>query len=150
MDAPEAGMVWEPGEEAREVKLAGLRPYRKTTCRLAPRQDALWGEDDEMAPIGQYTATLRRTGAENALRKDEDTAATRGAQLAATGQDWNCPWPLEWQRHHRVLADLADADGHLPDIAPAFSWAATTSAGGSSRRSSRPPARDSCPSSRSG
>ncbi|MFJ2821918.1 hypothetical protein ACIO7M_12475 [Streptomyces toxytricini] len=146
MDAPEAGMVWEPGEEAREAKLVGFRSYRRATCRPAPRPVG----EDQMAPIGQYTATLRRTGAENALGKDEDTAATRGAQLAATGQDWNCPWPLEWQRHHRVLAGLADADGHLPDIAPAFSWAATTSAGGSSRRSSRPPARVSCPSGRSG
>ncbi|WP_436842232.1 hypothetical protein [Streptomyces virginiae] len=26
--------------------------------------------------------------------------------------------PLNWQRHYRVLADLVDADGHLPDIAP--------------------------------
>ncbi|WP_435613681.1 helicase associated domain-containing protein, partial [Streptomyces sp. bgisy159] len=32
--------------------------------------------------------------------------------------DWNCPWPLDWQRHYRVLADLVDADGSLPDITP--------------------------------
>ncbi|WP_411139363.1 helicase associated domain-containing protein, partial [Streptomyces sp. C10] len=32
--------------------------------------------------------------------------------------DWNCPWPLNWQRHYRVLADLVDADGVLPYIAP--------------------------------
>lgn len=32
--------------------------------------------------------------------------------------DWNCPWPLDWQRHHRILADLVDADGHLPQIEP--------------------------------
>jgi hypothetical protein len=31
-----------------------------------------------------------------------------------------CPWPLDWQRHYRVLADLAadEADGTLPDIQP--------------------------------
>ncbi|MFD8211488.1 helicase associated domain-containing protein [Streptomyces sp. NPDC059695] len=32
--------------------------------------------------------------------------------------DRNCPWPLDWQRHYRVLADLVDADGVLPSIAP--------------------------------
>ncbi|WP_331742739.1 Helicase associated domain protein [Streptomyces sp. NBC_01006] len=118
LDAPEAGMVWEPGEEAWEAKLAVLRSYRRATGHLAPRQDAVWGEDDEMVPIGQYMANLRRKGVKSGLGKDEDTAATRGAQLAAVDKDWNCPWPLDWQRHHRVLADLVDADGQLPDIAP--------------------------------
>ncbi|MFJ3176425.1 Helicase associated domain protein [Streptomyces roseus] len=118
LDAPEAGMVWEPGEEAWEAKLAALRSYRRATGHLAPRQDATWGEDDEMVPIGQHMANLRRKGARKGLGKDEATAATRGAQLAAIDKDWNCPWPLDWQRHYRVLADLVDADGHLPDIAP--------------------------------
>ncbi|MFD8821257.1 helicase associated domain-containing protein [Streptomyces sp. NPDC059605] len=35
-------MVWEPGEEAWENKLAVLRSYRRATGRLAPRQDAMW------------------------------------------------------------------------------------------------------------
>ncbi|MFK0238557.1 DEAD/DEAH box helicase [Streptomyces vinaceus] len=118
LDAPEAGMVWEPGEEAWEAKLAVLRSYRKATGHLAPRQDAVWGEDDAMVPVGQYMANLRRKGAKNGLGKDEDTATTRAAQLAAIDKDWNCPWPLDWQRHCRVLADLVDADGQLPDIAP--------------------------------
>ncbi|MFD8210639.1 Helicase associated domain protein [Streptomyces sp. NPDC059695] len=118
LDAPEAGMVWEPGEEAWEAKLAVLRSYRRATGHLAPRQDAVWGEDDEMVPVGQYMANLRRKGAKSGLGKDEDTATTRAAQLAAIDKDWNCPWPLDWQRHQRVLADLVDADGQLPDIAP--------------------------------
>lgn len=41
LDAPEAGMVWEPGEEAWESKLAALRSYRRATGHLAPRQDAV-------------------------------------------------------------------------------------------------------------
>ncbi|WP_078988022.1 DEAD/DEAH box helicase [Streptomyces sp. XY332] len=122
LDAPEAGMVWEPGEEAWEAKLAALRSYRRATGHLAPRQDAVWGEDDEMVPIGQYMANLRRKGTKNGLGKDEDTATTRAAQLAAIDKDWNCPWPLDWQRHHRVLADLVDADGQLPDVAPGVLW----------------------------
>ncbi|MDA5286559.1 DEAD/DEAH box helicase [Streptomyces sp. Isolate_45] len=118
LDAPEAGMIWEPGEEAWEAKLAALRSYRRATGHLAPRQDATWGEDNEMMPVGQYMANLRRKGAKNGLGKNEDTATTRAAQLAAIDKDWNCPWPLDWQRQHRVLADLVDADGTLPDIAP--------------------------------
>ncbi|MFL9659559.1 Helicase associated domain protein [Streptomyces sp. PB17] len=115
LDAPEAGMVWEPGEEAWENKLAALRSYRRATGHLAPRQDAVWGEGEAMVPIGQYMANLRRKGG---LGKDPKRAAERAEQLATIDPDWNCPWPLNWQRHYRVLADLVDADGSLPDIAP--------------------------------
>ncbi|MFB6807964.1 Helicase associated domain protein [Streptomyces sp. NPDC056387] len=118
LDAPEAGMVWEPGEEAWESKLAVLRAYRRATGHLAPRQDAMWGEDDAMVPVGQYMANLRRKGAKNGLGKAPDRAAERAAQLSAIDEDWDCPWPLDWQRHQRVLADLVDADGALPHIAP--------------------------------
>lgn len=118
LDAPEAGMVWEPGGEAWETKLAALRSYRRATGHIAPQQDAVWGEGKAIVPIGQHMANLRRTGAKNGLGKDEDTSTTRAAQLAAIDKDWNCPSPLDWQRHHRVLADLVDADGALPHIAP--------------------------------
>ncbi|MGW7134010.1 Helicase associated domain protein [Streptomyces bobili] len=115
LDAPEAGMVWEPGEEAWENKLAALRSYQRATGHLAPRQDAVWGEADAMVPVGQHIANLRRN---NGLGKDTERAAVRAQQLAAVDEDWNCPWPLDWQRHYRVLADLVDADGALPAIAP--------------------------------
>ncbi|MFF8391838.1 helicase associated domain-containing protein, partial [Cellulosimicrobium funkei] len=59
-----------------------------------------------------------RKGAKNGLGKDPERAAVRAAQLTEIDPDWDCPWPLDWQRHYRVLADLVDADGHLPDIAP--------------------------------
>ncbi|MEU3148581.1 Helicase associated domain protein [Streptomyces sp. NPDC006999] len=115
LDAPEAGMVWEPGEEAWETKLAALRSYRRATGHLAPRQDAVWGEGEAMVPIGQHLANLRR---KVGLGKDAERAAVRAQQLAAVDEDWNCPWPLDWQRHYRVLADLVDADGSLPAIEP--------------------------------
>ncbi|MCF3143635.1 DEAD/DEAH box helicase [Streptomyces platensis] len=111
----EAGMIWEPGEEAWEAKLAALRSYRRATGHLAPRQDAVWGEGEAMVPIGHHMANLRRKGG---LGKDPERAAERAKQLTAIDPDWNCPWPLDWQRHYRVLADLVDADGILPDIAP--------------------------------
>ncbi|MCH0567211.1 DEAD/DEAH box helicase [Streptomyces sp. MUM 2J] len=115
LDAPEAGMVWEPGEEAWESKLAALRSYRRAMGHLAPRQDAVWGEGEAMVPVGQHMANLRRKGG---LSKDAERVAVRAQQLAAVDEDWNCPWPLDWQRHYRVLADLVDADGSLPAIEP--------------------------------
>ncbi|MFG2563728.1 Helicase associated domain protein [Streptomyces sp. NPDC048496] len=114
----DAGMVWEPGDEAWENKLAAFRSYHRATGHLAPRQDAVWGEGEAMVPIGQHLANLRRKGQKNGLGKDPERAAERAAQLAAIDPDWNCPWPLDWQRHYKVLADLVDADGHLPDIQP--------------------------------
>ncbi|WP_031066333.1 DEAD/DEAH box helicase [Streptomyces sp. NRRL F-5527] len=117
LDLPAAGMVWEPGEEAWENKLAALRSYRRATGHLAPRQDAVWGEGEAMIPVGQHMANLRRKGG---LGKDPERAAVRAAQLSEIDEDWNCPWPLNWQRHYRVLADLAEDEpgGVLPDIQP--------------------------------
>ncbi|MFE9253493.1 Helicase associated domain protein [Streptomyces sp. NPDC007088] len=112
----EAGMVWEPGEEAWETKLAVLRSYRRAHGHLAPRRDAVWGNaDSELAPVGEHMANLRRP---HGLGKNPERAQDRAAQLAVIDPDWNCPWPLDWQRHHRVLAHLVDADGHLPQIEP--------------------------------
>ncbi|MFD8119400.1 DEAD/DEAH box helicase [Streptomyces microflavus] len=121
LDAPEAGMVWEPGEEAWEAKLAALRTYRRATGHLAPRQDAVWDDPagGDPVPIGQQLANLRRKGG---LGKDPERAARRAEQLAAIDEDWNCPWPLNWQRHYRILADLVDADGVLPYIAPGVTF----------------------------
>ncbi|MFF9139862.1 Helicase associated domain protein [Streptomyces albogriseolus] len=117
LDLPEAGMVWEPGEEAWENKLAALRSYRQATGHLAPRQDAVWGEGEAMVPVGQHMANLRR---KSGLGKDPERAAARAAQLSEIDEDWNCPWPLNWQRHYRHLADLAEDEpgGVLPDIQP--------------------------------
>jgi hypothetical protein len=118
LDAPEAGMLWEPGEEAWEAKLAALRSYHRATGHLAPRQDTVWGEGEAMVPVGQHMANLRRKGAKNGLGKVPERAAVRAAQLTEIDPDWDCPWPLDWQRHYRVLADLVDADGVLPEIQP--------------------------------
>jgi hypothetical protein len=92
LDLPEAGMVWEPGEEAWENKLAALRSYRRATGHLAPRQDAVWDDPagNGPVPVGQHMANLRRKGG---LGKDPERAAVRAQQLAAVDEDWNCPWP---------------------------------------------------------
>ncbi|MER7666434.1 Helicase associated domain protein [Streptomyces sp. NPDC096193] len=115
----EAGMVWEPGDEAWETKLSALRSYHRAHGHLAPRQDAMWEDtesgESELIPVGQHMANLRRKGG---LGKDTARAERRAAQLTAIDADWNCPWPLDWQRHYKVLADLVDADGALPAIEP--------------------------------
>ncbi|EKX65607.1 Helicase associated domain protein [Streptomyces ipomoeae] len=114
----EAGMVWEPGDEAWENKLAALRSFHRTHGHLAPRRDAIWGDaNSELIPVGEHMANLRR---KDGLGKNPQRAAARAAQLAQIDPDWDCPWPLDWQRHYCVLTDLAanEPDGVLPDIAP--------------------------------
>uniref|UniRef100_UPI000FCC1C90 helicase associated domain-containing protein n=1 Tax=Actinacidiphila soli TaxID=2487275 RepID=UPI000FCC1C90 len=112
----EEGMVWEPGDEAWETKLSALRSFHRAHGHLAPRQDALWGETEtDQHPVGQHMANLRRKGG---LGKDPERAEDRAKQLTAIDPDWNCPWPLDWQRHYSVLRNLVDADGTLPDIHP--------------------------------
>lgn len=82
-------MVWEPGEEAWENKLAALRSYRRAVGHLAPRQGSVWDDPTGSGPvpIGQYMANLRRKGAKNGLGKDPDRAAPRAAQLAAIDKE---------------------------------------------------------------
>lgn len=116
------GMVWEPGDEAWETRLAALRSYHRAHGHLAPRQDAKWGgSDNELLPVGQLMANLRRKGG---LGKDPDRAERRAAQLTAVDPDWACPWPLDWQRHYAVLRDLAhdEPGGTLPRIRPGVTF----------------------------
>ncbi|MFE4874009.1 Helicase associated domain protein [Streptomyces sp. NPDC056682] len=111
----QAGMVWEPGDEAWESKLAAFRAFHRVHHHLAPRQDAFWLDE----PVGQHLANLRRKGG---LGKDPERAARRAAQLTAIDPDWDCPWPLDWQRQYAVLRDLVAADGALPDIRPGVTF----------------------------
>lgn len=40
--------------------------------------------------------------------------------MTAIDPDWNCPRPLDWQRHYAILRDLAaeERGGVLPFIEP--------------------------------
>lgn len=58
LDAPEAGMVWEPGQEAWEAKLSAFRSYRRATGHLAPRQAAC----PTSHPASSGTATTSANG----------------------------------------------------------------------------------------
>ncbi|MFD4756909.1 Helicase associated domain protein [Streptomyces sp. NPDC058426] len=111
------GMVWEPREEGWERTLAALRSYRTAHGHLAPRRRETWGEGEDVVRVGDLMANLRRKGG---LGKDEERAAARAAQLRAVDEDWDCPWPLDWQRCCRQLVLLAadEPGGRLPEIAP--------------------------------
>lgn len=98
------------------------RSYHRAHGHLAPRQDALRGEEDNgLVPVGQLIANLRR---KDGLGKNPQRAVTRAAQLAAIDPNWACPWPLNWQRHHRILTHIADTepDGTLPHIQPGVTY----------------------------
>lgn len=141
LDAPEAGMVWEPGEEAWENKLAALRSYRRAMGHLTPRQDAVWGEGEAMVPIGQHMANLRRKGTKNGLGKNETprppgphnsprstrTGTARGhwtgSGTTASSRTWSTPTVS------------------CPRSSPACRSRATTSASDSSDRRTLPPGR---------
>lgn len=62
--------------------------------------------------------SLRCKGEKNGLGKEPEQAKERARQLKAIDPGLNCPWPLDWQRHYRVLADLVDPDGSRPAIEP--------------------------------
>ncbi|WP_241691265.1 helicase associated domain-containing protein [Streptomyces sp. GZWMJZ-114] len=111
------GMVWEPREEEWERTLAGLRSYRAAYGHLAARRRERWGEGADVVRVGELMANLRRKGG---LGRDEERAAARAAQLRAVDEDWDCPWPLDWQRCYRQLVLLAadEPDGRAPRIAP--------------------------------
>ena len=104
----ETGMVWEPGDEAWESKLAVLSSYRRAHGHL--RRGGAGATS--WCPFGQLRANLCGKGG---LGKDLRRAEHRAAQLTAVDPDWNYPWALDWQRHYAVLRDLVDADGTLPD-----------------------------------
>lgn len=117
LDAPEAGMVWEPGEEVWEAKLAALRSCRRATGHLAPRQNAMWGEDDEMVPIGQPPTQRRQ---ERTRQRPGTSRRPRGAaERDRPGLELPLAAQLATPPTHPGPARFADeVDGVLPDIAP--------------------------------
>lgn len=92
----ELGMVWSVPDAAWEEKLAVLRSYaREHYGSLAAPKNAVWGEAEREVAVGMLIANLRRPGG---LGKNRQRAAARAAQLSEIDPDWNCPWPLDWQR----------------------------------------------------
>ncbi len=81
-------MVWEPGEEAWENKLAAFRRSDGRPGTSHRDRTRCGGEGEAMVPVGQHLANLRRKGG---LGKDPQRAAERAQQLAVIDPDWDCP-----------------------------------------------------------
>ncbi|MGY4920806.1 helicase associated domain-containing protein [Streptomyces sp. 900116325] len=124
-------MVWEPGDEAWENKLAALRSYHRATGHLAPRQDAVWGEGEAMVPIGQHMANLRRkngsaktrSGPRLGPRSSRKSIRTGTAPGRSTGNGITASTPT-W----------STPTGCCPTSSPASCTKATTSASGFTRK----------------
>ncbi|MEV0889455.1 hypothetical protein AB0J03_37450 [Streptomyces microflavus] len=101
--------------------------------RAMPKADRLDSKTyvtDYHRAVAAYQDQLAEQRKKRGLGKDPERAARRAEQLTVIDEDWTCPWPLNWQRHYRVLGALVDADGTLPDIAPGITFDGTTSAPG--------------------
>lgn len=107
LDAPEAGMVWEPGEEAWENKLAALRSYRRATGHLAPpartRSGARarpWCPSGSTRPISAARAASGKTPSApqrggHSWRRSTRTGTARGHSTGnattASSRTWSTP-----------------------------------------------------------
>ncbi|MET9920107.1 helicase associated domain-containing protein [Streptomyces sp. NPDC006435] len=110
-------MVWEPGEEAWENKLAVLRSYRWATGHLAPRQDAM-GELPAMAgavvvqgeDLGRWVAAQRvKEGWGRLVPAQRMLLESLGIELAAGGGH-DAKWALGLRAAARAFHAC---EGHL-------------------------------------
>ncbi|GGU48193.1 hypothetical protein GCM10010289_80960 [Streptomyces violascens] len=84
LDAPEAGMIQEPGEEAWETKLAALRSCRRTTGHLAPASSPRGAKTTRWSPSD---STWPTSAGKAASAKYPKRAATRAQQLKEIDPD---------------------------------------------------------------
>ncbi|MFE0203920.1 Helicase associated domain protein [Streptomyces sp. NPDC058985] len=95
------GMVWSLADERFQENLEAAKAYYDQHWTLcAPRSATMVDR-----PVGQWLSNLRRPGALDG-HPDWKTA------LEAVDEDWNPPWPADWQRHYAALRELVrDEDG---------------------------------------
>lgn len=109
------GMVWSMPDAAWEDKLAVLRSYAQKHGTLAAPKTAVWGEDEAEVAVGMLIANLRRPGG---LGKNPARAAARAAQLTEIDPDWNCQWPLDWQRGWVKVRVCLEGGASLGELQP--------------------------------
>ncbi|MGP3985142.1 Helicase associated domain protein [Streptomyces sp. KR80] len=107
----ELGMIWSAPDLAWQENLDALRSYHATHGTVAAPRSAVAGGK----PVGVIIANLRRPGG---LGKDPQRAAERARQLAAVDPDWNCSWPLDWQRLYTKLRSCLDGGATLAELLP--------------------------------
>ncbi|WP_446697084.1 helicase associated domain-containing protein [Streptomyces mutabilis] len=121
------------------VNVAVRRPPRHRTTRSPPsvRQRHRRGRAPGPPRVSRQLPRPRRRRRHHARTRSRSHLLRRHAWLAGRNRaehrpraggpretadrdrpDWNCPWPLDWQRHYAVLRDLAADEPHgvLPDI----------------------------------
>ncbi|MET9135153.1 DEAD/DEAH box helicase [Streptomyces antibioticus] len=103
------GMIWSVADERFQENLEAARVYYEEHWTLcAPRTAAVLDRK-----VGQWLSNLRRPGA-------LDGHPEWRAALEAVDEDWNPPWPADWQRHYAALRELLrDENGHtgvLPGV----------------------------------
>ncbi|MEV0449757.1 Helicase associated domain protein [Streptomyces sp. NPDC050600] len=101
------GMVWSPADERFQENLEAAKAYYEQHWTLcAPRSASSLDK-----PIGQWLSNLRRPGA---------LAGKPGweAALLAVDEDWNPPWPAEWQRHYAVVREMLAEETILAYVEP--------------------------------
>lgn len=147
--------------QRKALRAGELEPRRKEPLDAQPRSAPTTGQPGTSRPGRERCGATARQwcrsdstwptpDGKNGLGKDPERVAERAAQLTAIAPDRDCPWPLDWQRHYRVLANLVDADGSLLEIQPGVLMDGDDIGKWLQQQKQPAPGRDSCPSSRSG
>ncbi|WP_369395577.1 Helicase associated domain protein (plasmid) [Streptomyces sp. CG1] len=101
------GMVWSLADERFQENLEAARAYYEEHWTLcAPRTATALDR-----PLGQWLSNLRRPGA-LAEHPEWETA------LREIDEDWNPPWPSDWQRHYAAVRELLRDEESQTDILP--------------------------------
>lgn len=103
------GMVWSLADERFQENLEAAKAYYDQHWTLcAPRSAVALSR-----PVGQWLSNLRRAGA-------LDGHPEWATALKEVDEDWNPPWPADWQRHYAALRELVAEEEGQAEVLPGF------------------------------
>ncbi|WP_329503374.1 Helicase associated domain protein [Streptomyces iakyrus] len=101
------GMVWSLADERFQENLEAAKAYYDQHWTLcAPRSAVALSR-----PVGQWLSNLRRAGA-------LDGHPAWATALKEVDEDWNPPWPTDWQRHYAALRELVAEEEGQAEVLP--------------------------------
>ncbi|MFJ6650825.1 Helicase associated domain protein [Streptomyces sp. NPDC091290] len=101
------GMVWSLADERFQENLEAAKAYYDQHWTLcAPRSAVALSR-----PVGQWLSNLRRAGA-------LDGHPAWATALKEVDEDWNPPWPADWQRHYAALRELVAEEEGQAEVLP--------------------------------
>lgn len=101
------GMVWSLADERFQENLEAAKAYYDQHWTLcAPRSAVALSR-----PVGQWLSNLRRAGA-------LDGHPEWATALKEVDEDWNPPWPADWQRHYAALRELVAEEEGQAEVLP--------------------------------